>query len=276
MNTAQSISSLFQQLSSFRGKRRLCKVILDSLGFSKKQNIIIRTKSGTFELPNLVEIISFDLFVNGGYENGLVELLKNNIPTNGTFIDVGANIGSISIPLALARPDIKIVAIEASPWIFKVLKKNIQLNHVTNIRAENYAVYNESNKQLPMYAPKQLFGKGSLKPVYTTESETVNTITVDDIGNVFNLGRIDFVKVDVEGFEVCVFQGMANVIQSSKPKIIFEFSEWTEKSAGFEVGMAQSFLLSKGYKLQYLDYNFIPDAKQHSVLVEKDANLFAS
>lgn len=277
MNRIQVISSIFQMLPIFRGKRRVCKFILKRLGFSESRNVVINTKSGRFELPNLIEIISFDLFVNGIYEKGLVELLKNKIPQKGVFIDVGANIGSISIPLAIARPDITIIAIEASPWIYKVLQNNISHNNVYNITAENYAVYNESNKALPMYAPKELFGKGSLKPIFTGASEMVNTITIDTIKNKFNLTTIDFIKVDVEGFETCVFKGMNETIELEKPKIVFEFSAWAEKAAGFEVGEAQSTLLSKGYKLQRMDENFhLIGHPENSICLDKEGNFFAS
>jgi hypothetical protein len=101
-------------------------MLLNITGISKRKNLQISTKSGLFELPNLVEIISFELFVNGYYERGLIELLRKSIPKNGVFIDIGGNIGSISISLALSRPDIKMISVEASPWIYKVLHKNVE------------------------------------------------------------------------------------------------------------------------------------------------------
>jgi FkbM family methyltransferase len=277
MNSLQTISSFLQSIPALRGKRRICKMLLDITGISKRKNLQIATKSGVFELPNLVEIISFELFVNGYYERGLVELLRKSIPKNGVFIDIGGNIGSISISLALSRPDIKMISVEASPWIYRVLHKNVELNNVKNIITLNKAVYNESNKELPMYAPKDLFGKGSLKPVFTNDSESVLTITVDDISQNFNLGKIDFIKVDVEGFEVCVFQGMTKTIERDKPGIIFEYSKWTESSVGFKAGAAQTELLERGYELQYLDHDFIPSgAKKNEMISNDSANILAS
>ncbi len=277
MDKLQTLSSLFQRLPLFRGKRRVCNWILRGSGLSKSKNVVVNTKSGRFKLPNLVEIISLDLFINGIYESGLVQFLSDRIPAGGVFIDVGANIGSISIPLAIKRPDITIIAVEASPWIYEILTDNIGHNKIRNISAENYAVYSESGKDLPMYAPKDLFGKGSLKPVFTKDAEMVKTITVDDIKTKFSLPAIDCMKVDVEGFEAVVFKGMANVIKLKKPVIVFEFAQWTEQAAGFATGEAQDILLSAGYTLQKLDTRFhLAGPSQNRKFMEEEVNLYAS
>lgn len=277
MNSMQALSSFLQALPPFKGKRRIGRMIMSIAGITSRTNFQVATKAGTFFLPNLKDMISIDLFINGYYEKGLVDMLNRNIPANGVFIDVGANIGSISIPLSRMRPDISIIAVEASPWIFDVLKRNVKLNSNGNIRIANYAVYNESGKTLAMYAPKELFGKGSLKAVYTKDAEMVETITIDDIKKKFNLSAINYIKVDVEGFEASVFSGMTELSMADKPKIIFEFSEWAEVAAGFSACEAQSVILSKGYTIQQMDDDFnLVGSPASSVQKVKNANLFAS
>ena len=277
MNNVQHLSWFLQALPVFRGKRRIGRIIMKLSGMSSKSGIVVKTKAGEFYLPNLKDMISIDLFINGYYEKGLVDMLKNNIPPNGVLIDVGANIGSIAIPLSKMRQDIRIIAVEASPWIFKVLKRNITANNASNITAVNYAVFSESGKTIPIYAPKDLFGKGSLKAVYTQDAEMVETITIDDIKKQFNVSVIHFIKVDVEGFEASVFSGMSEFTIADKPKIIFEFSEWAEVAAGFMAREAQSIIVAKGYKIQQMDneFNLIgkPSATPQNI---KSANLFAS
>jgi FkbM family methyltransferase len=277
MSNVQAISSFLQSIPEFRGKRRICRVLVKIFGLSGKKNLVVSTKSGKFLLPNIEEIVSFELFVNGYYEKGLVELLIKGIPRDGIFFDVGANIGSIAIPVALARPDIKVVAIEASPWIFSVLEKNISQNSSENIAIYNNAVYNKSGMELPMYAPRDLFGKGSLRPVYTDKAELVNTITVDDLVIRSGVASVDFLKVDVEGFEKCVFEGMSNTILRSKPSIVFEYAASTEKAAGFSAGEAQHVLLERGYELQCLSHEFQPIGMKQAVMInDQSANILAS
>ena len=277
MNNVQTLSRFLQSLPLFRGKRRIGKMIMKLSGVLSKSGVVVNTKAGKFYLPNLKDMISIDLFMNGFYEKGLVKMLRDNVPSKGVLIDVGANIGSISIPLSKMRPDIRIIAVEASPWIFKVLKRNIEANNAFNITPLNYAVYSESGKTLPMYAPKDLFGKGSLKAVYTNDAEMVETITIDDLKTMHDLPAIHFIKVDVEGFEASVFSGMSQLTVADRPKIIFEFSEWAEVAAGFRACEAQSIIISKGYRIQQMDseFNLIgkPSGSPQKV---KSANLFAS
>ena len=78
----------------------------------------------SFVVPNLIENVSFELFVNGLYEESSLKLIIENLPPNGIFVDVGANIGAISVVLAKLRPDITIYAFEASPSVFKYLEIN--------------------------------------------------------------------------------------------------------------------------------------------------------
>lgn len=245
-------------------------------GAINQQGIIIKTKAGKFLIPNLKDSISLDLVINGFYEKGLVKLLSDKIPPSGVFLDIGANIGSITVPLAKARPDIQIVAVEASPWIYEYLRRNLELNELKNVNALNFAVYHESGKSLQMFAPKDLFGKGSLKAVYTRVGEVVQTITIDDVKAKLGLTAIHFIKADVEGFESSVFKGMSKTAREDKPKIVFEFSEWAETEAGFEAGEAQSVILSCGYQLQELDTEFNPVGEPSSTKYNvKSANLYA-
>lgn len=276
MSRLQRLSSFLQSVPSFRGKRRIGRFMVRLSGASGKKKLMVKTKAGRFLLPNLKEIISLELFICGFYERGLVDFLVKNIPQQGIFIDMGANIGSVCIPLAHRRPDIKVIAIEASPWIYKFLKENVALNDVQNITPVNFAGYSESGKSLQIYAPAELFGKGSLKAVYTKDGENVETITIDDIKERFNLPAIHFIKVDVEGFEAAVFQGMATTALVDKPKIVFEFSEWAETAAGYEARQAQEIILSKGYKLQLMDEDFrLIDQLSSETYKGKNANLFA-
>jgi FkbM family methyltransferase len=264
-------------MPDIRGKRRVCRLLISALGVEKSKDILINTRSGTFRLPNLKEAISFELYINGIYEKGLVDLLEKQIPPSGIFLDIGANIGSISISLAKRRKDIHIIAVEASPWIFAVLKENVERNGIGNITLLNKAVYSISGKTMPMYAPREYFGKGSLKPVYTHESEEVETITVADILTVYGQGKADYIKVDVEGFEKSVFEGLGAYTEVEvKPRIIFEYAASTEESAGFKAGDAQQVLISKGFQLQGLDHMFRPvGEKSANLVLDGSANIMA-
>lgn len=111
-------------------------------------------------LPNIIENIGFDIFINGQYEPEVHSLLLRLIPKNGSFLDLGANIGSIIVPLCKQREDIVAVGVEAAPWIFKYLQENIFRNDLKNVRLVNNALFNEDDRDLDFFSPADTFGEG--------------------------------------------------------------------------------------------------------------------
>jgi FkbM family methyltransferase len=256
--------SLFQLLPNFKGKLRFSRVFYTNPTNLKKSRKI-KVKYGLiFHLPSLIDSIGYELFINGIYEKKLINYLIKNIPPNGVFVDVGANIGSISLFVARRRPDIRVYAFEASPYIYKFLKSNKEINKLHNVELYNYAIHNTDNSQLLFYAPEDEFGKGSFKQTYTNKEEYVSTITLDSfLSN--NEICPDIIKVDVQGFELNVFQGLNSFITHSpkKPDIIFEFEDWAEEIAlGKEnISIAQKYLHNLGYSIYEFDKPNMPKIK---------------
>lgn len=241
-----SLYKIFQKLPKFKGKLRLAKLLIRGKNNSKTFSI---PNGLTFTVPNLIENVSFELLINGIYEEKYLNLIDNNIHINGIFIDVGANIGAVSVILAKQRPDITIHAFEASPYVFQFLKLNKEKNKLTNLNIHNLAIHSSDNIELPFYSPKTLNGKGSFSPVFTQDAEIVTTISLDSF---FNKNNIDpeFIKVDVEGYEALIFKSMDKYLSSNNAcSILFEFVDWAEKLANFEIGYAQKTLLDYKYNL---------------------------
>lgn len=87
---------------------------------------MIWTISGKYEccyqLPNVMETIGFEIFINGVYEEDTIHFIKSKIPRDNLFLDIGANIGAICIPLNKLRKDIKIICIEAARGFMTIFK----------------------------------------------------------------------------------------------------------------------------------------------------------
>lgn len=66
------------------------------------------------------------------YEKETIDFLIKNIQTNKIFLDLGANMGSICLPICKVRKDIKAICVEAAPWIFELLETNVQRNSIAN------------------------------------------------------------------------------------------------------------------------------------------------
>ena len=249
---------LLRSLPTFKGKQRLARLLLRKK-IASGEGLTVTGKWGcVYNLPNVQENIGFEILINGIYEEETINFICKRIEPGGVFLDVGANIGAITIPVSKQRKDIDVISLEAAPWIFDYLNQNVIANQINKVKTINKAISDRGGMQVDFFSPQDKFGKGSMAPVFTTEAITIETITLDQLTNL-NKGRsIDFIKVDVEGFEGMAFKGGSEVLSGSHaPAILFEFVDWAEQLAGETPGNAQGLLLNYGYKLYLFDHGKI-------------------
>jgi FkbM family methyltransferase len=267
-------AKLFQRLPDFKGKRRLARLVLyDYLAHAT--DIRVTSKGGSiFFLPNAKENIGFELLINGDYEPDTVQFILSKLPAGKSFLDIGANIGSIAIPVARARPEVKVIGVEASPRIAAYLRRNLAINQLNNFIVFERAMSNESGQVLNFFSPDEKFGKGSLSPVFTDNSTQVVSITLDELIQTPGC-EAGLIKVDIEGYEYFAFEGGKETLSKPQaPDIYFEFVDWCEKAAGLEPGSSQRVLQSYGYKLYERVGNRLN--KLESVAVSGSKMLFAT
>lgn len=270
------MDSFFRSLPDFKGKRRLARFLFNRK-LSLSSEVLIKGKfSCSYYLPNLLENIGIDIFVNGVYEENTINYLDKLIPRNGRYLDLGANIGAVLIPLCKKRPDIQAIAVEAAPWIFHYLERNIILNNLQNVKYLNHALFDEDDVEMDFFSPPDKYGKGSLAPVFSQQAIKVISKRVDTIIKENEFGIVNAIKADVEGFEYYVFKGAEKVLQlDNAPDIVFEFVDWAEKLAmGLDPGAAQKLLLEFGYQLYAIE-NDTP-VKLYNILEKGAGDLFAT
>jgi FkbM family methyltransferase len=244
------MDALFRNLPAFKGKNRLAALFLKKK-LDTSKDILVRGKYAcSYLLPNLIENVSREIFINGIYEQDTSDFFVGRSPQNGVFLDLGANIGAISVPLYRKRNDLRIVGVEAAPWLFPYLQRNFEQNGLGNASLVNKALFNKDDQDIDFYAPDVKFGKGSLSPTYTDKAIKVRTIRLDTLIGQLQLPRVDIIKIDVEGHEYHVFEGAEMLLgRPDAPDIFFEFEDWAENAAKLAPGTAQSYLLTKGYAL---------------------------
>jgi FkbM family methyltransferase len=244
------MDALFRSLPFFKGRNRLAGLLLKKK-LQRSKDVLVEGKYGCrYLLPNLIENVSREIFINGIYEKGTSDLLAERSPQNGVFLDLGANIGAISVPLHRKRKDLRIVGVEAAPWLFPYLRRNFDQNGLGNATLVARALFNKDDQNIDFFAPDVKFGKGSLSPTYTDKATKVRTIRLDTLIGQLRLPRVDTIKIDVEGHEYHVFQGAEKLLgRSDAPDILFEFEDWAENAAKLAPGTAQNYLLTKEYAL---------------------------
>src|SRR6516164_7710818 len=119
-------------LPDMRGKLRIARFALRP--FHKMESVRMPDRFGnTLCCPNLEEPMAVATFANGVYEPDTVAGILSRIPKNGVYVDVGANIGAIALPVARQRSDVRVICVEADPGMAAVLRSNVAENALRNI-----------------------------------------------------------------------------------------------------------------------------------------------
>jgi FkbM family methyltransferase len=175
-------------------------------------------------------------------------------------IDCGANIGAHTIDWAKTMTGWgSVIAIEAQERIFYALAGNIAINNCFNAIAVHGAVSSESGLlQIP--TPNYLVpgSFGSLELRQSSGNEYIGQkIDYGNLVNIrklaldeYNLPRVDFIKIDVEGMELEVLQGAARSIERSRPIMLIE-------KIKTDAVQLRSWLEARGYTLLEAGINLL-------------------
>jgi FkbM family methyltransferase len=128
--------------------------------------------------------------------------LSGGVTDNHVLIDLGGNMGTLAIYLALKYPNLKIYSYEADPENFAIYQENIKLNNLQdheNLKAFNLAVTKDGKD---VYINKAYqSGANKISSTKANTSHIVKSITLDDIIQTHNIKAINYLKVDIEGSE---------------------------------------------------------------------------
>ena len=117
--------------------------------------------------PSFEEPIALAIFANGVYEPDTVAGIVGRIPKNGVYLDVGANIGAIALPVARHRPDVRVICIEADPATATVLRRNVANNALPNVTVAECLAGSCSKEAVRFYtATPDRIGMGSVGPQF--------------------------------------------------------------------------------------------------------------
>lgn len=164
----------------------------------------------------------------------------------GTMVDVGAHHGS-SLGLFVAS-NWDVIAFEPDLMNHDYLKK--AHGYRQNLIIDNRAVSNKSDKGIPFYASNVSTGISGLSPFDPShyQQQTVDVTTLTEALGSYQVKNIDFLKIDTEGHDLFVLQGMD--WNCTKPlAIICEFENRKTEPLGYRLSDLCSYLLTKEYRL---------------------------
>lgn len=193
--------------------------------------------SGPAEDRSIIGTISYQ---DGYYEPHLVVALSRWISNTAICIDIGANIGAISLQLSKIASNGHVYSFEPAAKTFQYLVQNITANDIKNITAYKMGV-SDRTQELNLNYINDLsgcsfvLGDGIAAPTNeasTAKRETIYCIAIDDWIAQNNLPNIDFIKLDAEGMELAALRGAENLLRRDRPDLAIEFNPHTNDGFG--------------------------------------------
>lgn len=198
----------------YGGKRFVWQKFVDPYMGCADHEFVATTKFGGIIAGNTMDLIQRYIYYFGIWEPTVTDWIRRCLKPGDIFVDVGANIGYYTILASFIVGDQgRVVAVEASPCIFDNLKRNIERNRIRNTRALNLAVSDHAGKVQIFGGGEGNIGETSILPQDGSKFETeVDSATLDSIPFEEEKKRIRLVKIDVEGAECFVADGMHQLL----------------------------------------------------------------
>jgi FkbM family methyltransferase len=207
--------------------------------------VLVDTRYGTMLANRFDEYVGQALIQYGEYAELETQLLLQCANRPGTVVEVGANIGSQTVPLAKAAKALgaDVIAFEPQPFLFQNLCANLALNAVDNVAAWPFACAADPGTawfKHPDYQRTGNFGAVSIQTQPLENGIQVPCVRLDDMTRE---RTVSLLKVDVEGFELAVLQGARDVLTNHRPLLYVENDRVANSSALIQ------YLWKQGYRL---------------------------
>ena len=162
-----------------------------------------------------------------GFEIPMTRMFSTLICPDFQILDVGANIGCTS--LLFSDLGQQVVAFEPLSRTFELLQKNISLAKKNNIQTLQLALGDENKEAEIYFSDTNRSTAFVLDKTQRDDSKTtvIKIKRLDDLFPEIGIDRLDFMKIDVEGYELRVLKGAKNTINQYRPIVQMEFNSWT-------------------------------------------------
>lgn len=186
-------------------------------------------------------------FLGRYYELEVQQLLSVLLSKDDRFIDIGANIGMISLYAArLVGKHGQVECFEPNPDCVKIIRENISLNELNNIAIYPVGLSDEKGEMI-LNLETTHTGSATLAKIKNPERSYRVEVIIGDDALLTNKNIIKLIKMDVEGFEFHVLKGLKRILDTFHPYLITEFIESHFQRANTTGEEIKNFLTELGY-----------------------------
>jgi FkbM family methyltransferase len=201
---------------------------------------------------DLRERMCYGFFFDGeqATEIGTDHLLSRVLKDGDFFVDVGANVGYYTrFASRIVGPEGTVLAYEPNPTAFRLLRMNTeQLSNTTIFQKALSDQKGEAIFYIRRHGEMSSLGADSgARPI------RVDVSTLD--AELAAYPRVDFIKIDVEGFEMEVLRGASETLSVHRPIVYFEFIQAFAAERGFKVADYETFFRKFNYTLRWINHS---------------------
>lgn len=207
---------------------------------------------------NLTKKPALSFFINKNEDTSVLKYMKKFLKQADCFVDVGAEMGSFSLPVAHAFPKLSIHAFEPLPYNFKILNKNMDLNGITNTQTHNMAISSKQGKT-KLYLGTLSNGHNSLIHSEKNNGKSIDVQT-QRLDSIITNKKV-VMKIDVEGAEYEVIQSAQKLFENNSVLAIY-----IEVIKGKTDAKIHDYLTSFGFKTMK---QFTPEKDVYNVIYAK-------
>lgn len=197
--------------------------------------LLSNTENGLLLVPASDMMVGRRLCFNGSYDLDLLTFLLGHCNSQSNVLFVGAHVGSLAIPVA--RRVKKVVAIEANPVTFELLRMNVVLNGLQNVELFNFAA-GDRNADVAFLASELNSGGSSIEMndgkqeeahIYGNPGQI--KVLMKPLDQVFPHACFDLIVMDIEGAETLALKGMDTLIKRSRGLLVEVFEHHLRRIA---------------------------------------------
>lgn len=197
-----------------------------------------------------------------------------SLENDAVVLDIGANCGAFSLPLAnqvvkKAYKGIQLHAFEPNPVIFNKLQTNLKLNIPLNqvVYPHQLGLGNEEG-EFGMTFDRSNSGHGKVISDTVNVDNKVRLSTVDNFVKEYQIEKVNFIKIDVEGFEPLVLKGAEYTIKAHRPYLFIEVTEkWYLEKNYSQINLFK--------QLEELGYSYFAEEGDSFVKIERSDQVYS-
>jgi FkbM family methyltransferase len=185
------------------------------------------------------------------WEPHIIHVIRTSLKPGQTFVDVGANVGVMSFHGAdVVGPQGRVIAFEPNPRNSETFQRGLLANGFQNVRLFTFAA-SDAYRLISLTRASNAKVRQELDPL-----QFDHIVQADRLGNLLRSEkRVDFIKIDIEGYELPALDGLSDTISKFHPQILCEFNPLCFQALGYSIEGFARHIFTLTDKIDVIDHS---------------------